>query len=125
MLDGSSVLGAGERVVAGHVTSIDKVRAVIAVVEWLTFEVAEDERHEWLAIEENVWSRFLEAQDGFLRKQMWVEDGDPGRVHAVIWWESLEKWKRITPVEVARVDERMGRFFRDCSMRVYEVVRDC
>lgn len=93
-------------------------------IEWLTFDVAEDERAEWLLVEENVWSRFLEAQAGFVRKQMWVEVDDPGRVHAVIWWNSLEEWKRITPETVIEVDGRMGAFFRACTMRVFDVVRD-
>ena len=94
------------------------------VIEWLTFDVAEDERAEWLLVEENVWSRFLEAQAGFVRKQMWVEVDDPGHVHAVIWWNSLEEWKRITPETVIEVDGRMGAFFRACTMRVFDVVRD-
>jgi uncharacterized protein (TIGR03792 family) len=95
------------------------------VIEWLTFEVAEDERAEWLAVEESVWSRFLEAQPGFVRKEMWVEHGDPGRVHAVIWWNSMDEWKRITPDTVAEVDVRMGRHLKSCTMRVFDVARDC
>lgn len=95
------------------------------VVEWLTFEVTPSERDEWLVVEEGVWSRFLETQPGFVRKEMWIEEGDAGRVHAVIWWSSREEWKRITPERVAEVDERMGRFLRPCTMRVYDVVRDC
>lgn len=95
------------------------------VVEWLTFPVRRDELTEWLAVEESVWSRFLEGQPGFVRKQMWVEEGDSSLVHAVIWWTSREQWKRITPEQVAAVDERMGQWFRDCTMRVFDVVRDC
>ena len=78
------------------------------VVEWLTFEVPLDLRDVWLAREEEVWSRFLEKAPGFVRKQMWVEEGDVRLVHAVIWWESRELWKRITPAQVDEVDRRMG-----------------
>ncbi len=95
------------------------------VVEWLTFAVPSELRATWLAREEEVWSRFLESSPGFVRKQMWVEEGDPHLVHAVIWWESRELWKQITPEQVADVDERMGDLWRDCTMRVYDVVRDC
>jgi len=95
------------------------------VVEWLTFEVPLDLRDVWLAREEEVWSRFLEKSPGFVRKQMWVEEGDARLVHAVIWWESRELWKRITPAQVDEVDRRMGDLWRDCTMRVYDVVRDC
>ncbi len=94
------------------------------VVEWLTFEVERSELHDWLAIEEDVWSRFLEVQPGFLRKEMWVEHGDPDRVHAVIWWNSMEEWKRIGPDTVAEVDSRMGSQWRPCTMRVFDVARE-
>jgi hypothetical protein len=43
----------------------------------------------------------------------------------VIWWESRELWKRITPEQVDEVDRRMGDLFRDCTMLVYDVARDC
>lgn len=95
------------------------------VVEWLSFAVPDELRPVWLAREEQVWSRFLESAPGFVRKQMWVEEGVVHLVHAVIWWESRELWKRITPEQVAEVDERMGDLWRDCTMRVYDVVRDC
>ncbi len=94
------------------------------VVEWLTFEVPLGLRDVWLEREEEVWSRFLEKSPGFVRKQMWVEEGDARLVHAVIWWESRELWKRITPAQVDEVDRRMGDLWRDCTMRVYDVVRD-
>ena len=95
------------------------------VVEWLTFPVSRAELASWLPIEEQVWSRYLEQQPGFLRKEMWVEEGDEALVHAVIWWNSREEWKRITPEQVVAVDARMGAAYRDCTMRVFDVVRDC
>lgn len=95
------------------------------VVEWLTFVVDRSEARAWLTIEEAVWSRFLERQPGFVRKQMWVEQEDLDRIHAVIWWNSMEEWKRIGPEVVAEVDRQMGDHLRDCTMRVFDVVRDC
>lgn len=95
------------------------------VIEWLTFIVNEEERPAWLRVEEDVWSRFLEACDGFERKQMWIEEGAPDVIHAVIWWESREKWKQITPDIVQTIDGRMGSFLRSCTMRVFDVIRDC
>ena len=65
------------------------------VIEMLTFDVDPSERAEWLDVEERVWSRFLEQQDGFVRKEMWLGPEDATAVHAVIWWESMEQWKAI------------------------------
>lgn len=95
------------------------------VVEWLTFEVQPEERTAWLHVEEDVWSRFLETCDGFIKKQMWIEEGDESRIHAVIWWESRDKWHSISAETVQTVDERMGTFWKACTMRVFDVERDC
>lgn len=95
------------------------------VIEMLTFEVAPDQQPEWLALEERVWSRFLEQQPGFVQKEIWIEDVRPDLVQVVIWWESMELWKRITPEQVAEVDRGMGDAWRDCTMRVFDVARRC
>ena len=95
------------------------------VIEFLTFHVPVDERPEWLQIEEATWSRFLERQDGFVRKQIWVDVVDPDHVHAMIEWESLEQWQAIPHDELAAVDESMGPWVREATCRTYEVIRDC
>jgi uncharacterized protein (TIGR03792 family) len=95
------------------------------VIEFLTFRVPIEERHEWMQVEEATWSRFLERQDGFVRKQLWVDVDDPEHVHAMIEWASLEHWKRIPDDELAAVDDSMGPWVRDCTCRTFEVIRDC
>jgi len=96
----------------------------IEVIEWLTFEVNPAERDDWLEVEEQHWSRFLETRAGFAGKQMWVEDGDQVRVHAVIRWKSMEAWKSVSAAEVEAVDAAMGPWLRQPTMRVFRVVRD-
>jgi uncharacterized protein (TIGR03792 family) len=95
------------------------------VIEFLTFDVPVHERDEWMRIEESAWSRFLERQDGFVRKQLWVDVDDPDRIHAMIEWTSLEHWKSIPEHELAAVDESMGPWVRHATCRTYEVIRDC
>lgn len=97
----------------------------VVVVEWLTFEIPTNERDEWMRIEESVWSRFLETCDGFLRKQMWVEEGDETHVHAVIWWESRAHWLAVSDEVVKQVDTEMGAQWKNCKLRVFDIVRDC
>ena len=94
------------------------------VVEMLTFGVDPGERDEWLRLEETVWSRFLEQQPGFVRKEMWLGPDDETTVHAVIWWESMETWKAIGPEAVAEVDERMGEWLRTPTCQAFEVLRE-
>jgi uncharacterized protein (TIGR03792 family) len=95
------------------------------VIEFLSFRVPVDERAEWMQVEEATWSRFLERQDGFLGKQLWVDVDDPDHVHAMIQWTSLEHWKSIPDDELSAVDEAMGSWFRACTCRTFEVIRDC
>ncbi len=95
------------------------------VIEFLTFRVAVEERHEWMQVEEAAWSRFLERQDGFVRKQLWVDVDDPDHVHAMIEWRSLDQWKSIPQAELEAVDQSMGPWVRECTCRTFEVIRDC
>lgn len=82
------------------------------VIEVLRFEVDPADRPRWLEVEEAVWTRFLERQDGYVRKERWLHADDPSAVSVVIWWETLEQWKRISAAEVEAVDQEMGEWFR-------------
>jgi uncharacterized protein (TIGR03792 family) len=95
------------------------------VIEFLTFTVDPADRAVWMEVEERTWSRFLERQPGFVDKQLWSDRGNPDQVHAMIRWESEAQWKAIPADELAAVDTAMGEWFRDCTMRVYDVLRDC
>lgn len=95
------------------------------VIEFLTFEVDPAERDQWLAVEEQHWSRYLESCDGFAGKEMWVAGDDPGRVHAVIRWKSMQDWQAVPSADVEAVDEAMGEWLRTATMRAFQVVRDC
>lgn len=101
------------------------------VVELLTFTVPPDELDGWLEVEEQHWTRFLERQPGFVRKEMWrgttVEGAEPPagpeRIHAVIWWRSVEEWKAIPADELQRVVEAMGPHERTAVCHAYDVLR--
>ena len=101
----------------------------MSVVEFLTFHVPAGEIEEWLEIEERHWTRFLERQPGFVRKEMWrpTDGGDRVgpvvTVHAVIWWVSYEQWKAIPADELAAVSEAMGPHERSPTCISYDVVR--
>lgn len=94
------------------------------VVEHLTFDVPVGELAEWLRHEEAHWSRFLERQDGFVRKEMWRSIGKPTKVHAVIWWASLAQWKAIPADELGVVADAMGEHERTPVCESLEVIRD-
>jgi uncharacterized protein (TIGR03792 family) len=93
------------------------------VIEELQFEVDPADRVQWLEVEEAVWTRFLEAQDGFIRKERWLHDANPRIVSVMIWWATTAQWKRITVEQVDAVDAEMGEWLRPVvAERVYEVL---
>jgi uncharacterized protein (TIGR03792 family) len=93
------------------------------VVEFLTFTVPVDEQDVWLEIEAQHWTRYLERQPGFVRKEMWTSADDRTRVHAVIWWASLEQWKAIPAEELAEVADAMGTHERHGVCDTFQVLR--
>ena len=92
------------------------------VVEFLSMEVDPELHEMFLAADEAVGTRFLERQPGFVRKEAWIDPDDEGHVHVVIWWNSREEWKRITPEQVEAIDMRMGPIFREPVVREFRVV---
>lgn len=95
------------------------------VVEFLTFSVPTGELEAWLDVEEQHWSRFLERQPGFVRKEMWRRADDPCSIQAVIWWRSLADWQAVPADELARVAEAMGPHEREAHCVAYDVLREC
>lgn len=82
------------------------------VVEELHFLLDPADRDQFLEVEGRVWTGFLQTCDGFIDKQRWVTDDDPCRIVVMIWWNSMEQWKRISPEQVDEVDARMGEWLR-------------
>ena len=95
------------------------------VIEFLTFRVTPDELEGWLEVEERNWSRFLERQDGFVRKEMWRSVDEPSAVHAVIWWESMAAWRSIPQHELDVVVEAMGPYERHADCVAFDLLRTC
>lgn len=96
----------------------------MTVVEFLTFDVPLDEQSEWLRVDENHWSRFLERQPGFEGKQIWVNPDEPSKVHAVIWWTSMAHWKAVPDDELAAVAEAMGDQERVPVCTAFDLLRN-
>jgi uncharacterized protein (TIGR03792 family) len=94
------------------------------VIEELQFVVTAADREEFLDVEARVWTTFLQSCDGFIHKEVWLPEDDDNRVIAMIWWNTLEQWKRITVEECDAVDREMGEWFRPVDVfRTHVVAR--
>ena len=95
------------------------------LIEYLTFRIDPSERDGWMAVDEETWSRFLERQKGFIGKQLWSERDCPTKIHAVITWADEASLNAIPQEELAAVDAAMGRWLRDPTCRIFDVIRNC
>jgi uncharacterized protein (TIGR03792 family) len=93
------------------------------VLEELIFAVSAADRDAWLSAERACWDPFLQAQPGFVHKQVLVDDTQPDEVRVLIWWDSLELWKAITPEQCAEVDAGMGDLLRPWRCNALQVMR--
>jgi uncharacterized protein (TIGR03792 family) len=82
------------------------------VIEELHFAVERDDVEQFLAVEGRVWTGFLQTCEGFLRKEVWLPEDEPGKVVVMIWWNTMAQWKSITPAQCDEVDIQMGEWLR-------------
>ena len=94
------------------------------VIEFLTFTVPTSVQNHWKALDEAVWTRFLEKQEGFVRKELWQSPGNPEKLHAVIWWRDKDSWKAISDEQIGIVDKGMGDYLIEPEMREFLVITD-
>ncbi len=93
------------------------------IVEELTLDVSAADLDGFLEADAHIWTAFLSAQPGFVRKEVWVPSDRPGAVVIMVWWESRELWKAITDAQVAAIDREMGEWYREPRVREHRVVR--
>ena len=85
------------------------------VIEELHFTLDPADVEQFLDVEGRVWTGFLKTCDGFLRKETWLPEDEPGKVVVMIWWNTMAQWKSITPEQCDEVDARMGEWLRPIS----------
>ena len=93
------------------------------IVEELTLQVDAPDIEGFLEADARVWTAFLTAQPGFVRKEVWLPGDRPNTVVILVWWASREQWKAISDETVAGVDREMGDWFREPVVREYVVAR--
>jgi uncharacterized protein (TIGR03792 family) len=77
------------------------------VVEWRRVRVRPELRRRFLAADEAVWTAGLAREAGFLGKEVWLDEEEPGEVVLVIRWASERDWQAIP---AARLEELERRF---------------
>ena len=96
------------------------------VIEMQRIRVDAERREEWLAADEEVWTRGLSGEPGFLGKEVW--QGEDGELLLVIRWRSREDWDAVSKPLLDRLDRELrGRLptgWELAGVSSYEVMRE-
>ena len=86
-------------VFAGQVLASD------VVIEQLRLKVPESQVQTWLEAEKQTWQPWLEAQEGFLGRDIaWDPAHEEGQL--LIQWATRDQWKAINPDDVDMVQRQ-------------------
>lgn len=89
-------------------------------VEHLVFMLEDPESvDEFINLDHEIWTMFLAEYPDFVSKQMWVNDNNPGEVHSIISWKTLEGWKAI-PVEKLKFKDKE---FHDNYTKGFKIIQ--
>lgn len=105
----------------GQPASAAKDTSAHDAVEYLVFEVDPERVDEFVRLENEIWTNGLMQQDGFLSKDIWVNESKPGEVSVIIHWKDFDSWKSI-PKKVT--DQLTQRFDDQFGADNYRIIRE-
>jgi len=81
-------------------------------VEYLIFQVADSTKIEsFIELDDQIWTSFLSKQPGFISKEVWINENQPGEIHTILIWENMDGWKSIELSELKRIDQVFKQAF--------------
>ena len=107
------VLAVGLLGVAGPASAAAGAYDVV-LVEHLRIKVPADAVQAWIQAERGSWEPWLEAQPGFLDRQLlWDPDREEGTL--LIHWRSRADWQTIPDQEIARVQQHFEQLAQELT----------
>ncbi|MGD1902894.1 MAG: TIGR03792 family protein [Geitlerinemataceae cyanobacterium] len=83
------------------------------VIEWLEFRTSPERREDFVQLDFEIWDPFLKAQAGFVRKEIWLDAADRGRIAIAVEWSDRDLWKSIPESQISERTEAFGARFGD------------
>lgn len=81
-------------------------------VEYLVFKIAETASiKEFLELQQKVWTKYLSSFDDFVSEEIWINKENPGEIHKIVVWKSMDGWKDICPIELKEKDEEFKKLY--------------
>jgi uncharacterized protein (TIGR03792 family) len=95
------------------------------VIELLKFQVAPEERENYIQKDAEIWTTGLAKYPGFLGKEVWINPNDPTEVIFIIRWATQEQWKAIPLEDLQMIEDKftqaMGKSYPIVESAEYQV----
>jgi uncharacterized protein (TIGR03792 family) len=75
------------------------------VIEWLKIRVNPETREKFVGLDQEIWTKALARQSGFLGKEVWINPVVSDEIIVVVHWQTREQWKSIAPDLLAKTEE--------------------
>lgn len=72
-------------------------------VEHLVFIT--DDIEKFIAIDHEIWTLKLAQYEGFISKDIFINETNPNEIQTILYWETLEQWKSIPHDELKHYEE--------------------
>lgn len=90
------------------------------VIEWLEFQVKPEAREKFIQKDQEIWTKFLAKQAGFLGKELWINPAIEEQLIIVVHWQTKEQWKAISQ---NLLDETESEFFLAMGKDNYQLLK--
>lgn len=81
-------------------------------VEYLIFKIEDmDSLQEFLKLQDLVWTKYLSSFEDFVSEEIWINKENPGEIHKIVVWKTMEGWKNISPIELKEKDKEFMELY--------------
>jgi len=90
------------------------------VIEWLKIQVDPALREEFVQKDNEIWTKQLSQQSGYLSKEVWIDPIHTDIVVLVIRWTTREAWKTVPAETLAETEKRFAQAMGDGTHKIIE-----
>ena len=93
-------------------------------VEYLVFEVNPRLINQFIEMDHQHWTLYLKDKAGFISKEVWISETNPGEVSMVTFWNSMEEWKSIPVEELIEMGTKFAEAFGEENFKLIKEVHN-
>ena len=90
------------------------------VIEWLKIQVDPALREEFVQKDNEIWTKQLSQQSGYLSKEVWIDPIHTDIVVLVIRWATREAWKAVPAETLAETEKQFAQAVGDGAHKIIE-----